>query len=77
MHALALKDKEEEHAGLLHTAGEIQVLLWKIAVLMTCNHSHIDLGDLGGLKHQGANQNKALYFRPIRCLAFYRVHNQH
>ena len=25
MHALALKDKEEEHAGLLHTAGEIQV----------------------------------------------------
>ena len=27
MHALALKDKEEEHAGLLHTAGEIQVLL--------------------------------------------------
>ena len=27
MHALALKDKEEEHAGLLHTAGEIQVRL--------------------------------------------------
>ena len=26
MHALALKDKEEEHAGLLHTASEIQVL---------------------------------------------------
>ena len=25
MHALALKDKEEEHAGMLHTAGEIQV----------------------------------------------------
>ena len=25
MHALALKDKEEEHAGLLHTASEIQV----------------------------------------------------
>lgn len=29
MHALALKDKEEEHAGLLHTAGEIQSALEK------------------------------------------------
>ncbi|KAK2561249.1 Kinesin heavy chain [Acropora cervicornis] len=27
MHALALKDKEEEHAGLLHTASEIQSAL--------------------------------------------------
>lgn len=25
MHALALKDKEEEHAGLLHDAGKMQV----------------------------------------------------
>lgn len=32
MHALALKDKEEEHAGLLHTASEIQVL-------QTCNYN--------------------------------------
>ena len=35
MHALALKDKEEEHAGLLHTAGEIQVGHFKIVLLMT------------------------------------------
>lgn len=33
MHALALKDKEEEHAGLLHTAGEIQVFYLKIFIL--------------------------------------------
>ena len=33
MHALALKDKEEEHAGLLHTAGEIQVCFLNVFIL--------------------------------------------
>ena len=34
MHALALKDKEEEHAGLLHTAGEIQVSAFIVTELL-------------------------------------------
>lgn len=56
MHALALKDKEEEHAGLLHTAGEIQSALEKQMI----SHREAHQKQLSTLRDEIESQNAVI-----------------